>query len=311
MSAHKPIKKPAIRRSRITKRQDNVIQTLRTEILDGTLRPSSQLPSHPELASRFGVSTVTIRLAMNRLAREGFVQAHHRRGTFVVPKPPHVNNYALVFWNEPIPSDHAMPQFAEIWSRYYVALTNEAIRMHQEEGRRMLLFHGIDQHTDTDDHQRLLSYIRSHRLAGIIFANFPYNLQGSPILDAPGIPRVAFADPGVHPQVNAIRFDSHGWMEKALDYLAQQGRRRVAIVTLGLNPQSDAQLSKAVAARGLECPPYWRQVVVRNSWHVVQNCVHLLMRGAAGGRPDGLVVTDDNIFAKLAGVIESALSVKF
>ena len=108
-------------RQRQTPKQNQVAEVLRRQILDGTLKPKTRLPSQPEVARRFKVSAVTAHLAMTRLAREGFVFARKRHGTFVAEKPPHLNNYALVFWNDPVSQSGAQ------WSRYYTALTNEAL----------------------------------------------------------------------------------------------------------------------------------------------------------------------------------------
>lgn len=285
----RPPKSGASASIKSTAKRDRIVDALRQEIISGKLAPDSQLPAQPELARRFRVSPVTVGLALNRLTREGFVRAHHRRGTFVTAKPPHVNNYALVFWNDP-----ASPHSHSTWTKYYTALTNEAIAMQRDEGRRMLLFHGIDQHTDTDDRQRLEAYIRAHRLCGIIFANLPIGLEGTPILESAGVPRVAFMGKHMYPQVRTVSFDGHMWLDKALDYLASRGRKRVAIVMLGMYKDSDELLSAAITERGMECPFYWRQIVPFHEPRAIRNCVQLLMYGAGAQRPDGLVIADDN-----------------
>src|ERR1043166_8134668 len=164
-------------RQRQSPKQNHIAEVLRREILDGKFKPKTRLPSQPEVARRFKVSGVTAHLAMTRLAREGFVYSRKRHGTFVSEKPPHLNNYALVFWNDPVSESGAH------WSRYYTALSNEAIGIQQREGRRLLQFHGVDQHVDSEDRQRLMSYIESQRLGGIIFANTPHQLIGTPIVE--------------------------------------------------------------------------------------------------------------------------------
>jgi DNA-binding LacI/PurR family transcriptional regulator len=276
-------------KGRTTAKQDNVVQTLRREIIGGKFGKNTQLPPQSELAQRFGVSPITIGLALSRLAREGFVQARHRRGTFVVEKPPHLNNYALVFWNEPTGRHSPIG-----WSKYYASLTNAAIELQQTAQIRMLMFHGVNQHTDTDDRQRLEAYIRAHRLGGIIFVNFPADLEGTPILEEAGIPRVAFMSQHVYPQMRTVAFDDRMWMEKALDHLAAQRRKRIAMVMVGMYKESDQLISAEIAKRGMECPFHWRQIVSLYEPRAIRNCVHLLMYGAGAQRPDGLLITDDN-----------------
>ena len=283
---------------RTTAKQDNVVRTLRREIIDGRFGRNAQLPPQSELAIRFSVSPVTVGLALSRLAREGFVQARHRRGTFVVEKPPHLNNYALVFWNEPVagiaPSN---------WSKYYTALTNAAIELQQTAQIRVLMFHGVNQHADTDDRQRLEGYLRAHRLGGMIFVNMPADLVGTPILEEAGVPRVAFMSQHRYPQVRTMSFDEQMWFGKALDHLAAQGRKRVAMVMVGLYKESDELISAAVAKRGMECPFRWRQIVPLNEPKAIRNCVQLLMYGAGAQRPDGLLITDDNFAEPAMGAL--------
>jgi GntR family transcriptional regulator, transcriptional repressor for pyruvate dehydrogenase complex len=66
--------------SRLT---DHVIDTIRREILSGTLTAGTRLPSERELSERFGVSRITIRAAIARLAHLGFVETLPQSGTFV------------------------------------------------------------------------------------------------------------------------------------------------------------------------------------------------------------------------------------
>jgi GntR family transcriptional regulator len=57
--------------------------TLRSQILDGTYAPHSQMPSEYELCAMFGVSRITVRQALGDLQKEGLVFRLHGKGTFV------------------------------------------------------------------------------------------------------------------------------------------------------------------------------------------------------------------------------------
>jgi len=64
---------------------DSVIKSIRQMILDGEVAPGEFLPSHQELAARFGVGLSTIREAMKALAMVGLVEVRPGRGTRVLP----------------------------------------------------------------------------------------------------------------------------------------------------------------------------------------------------------------------------------
>ena len=56
---------------------------LRDRIVSGEDRPQTRLPSEPMLAERHGVSRVTVRRALDKLAGEGLIERRPGSGTFV------------------------------------------------------------------------------------------------------------------------------------------------------------------------------------------------------------------------------------
>lgn len=67
--------------------QVQIYRQLRAEILDGLWVERRDFPGERELAERFGVSVITSRAALERLAREGLVERRRGRGTRAVYVP--------------------------------------------------------------------------------------------------------------------------------------------------------------------------------------------------------------------------------
>ena len=54
-------------------RYHQVYVTLRTWVRDGTYKPGEQIPTEPQLCEVFGVSRITVRKAIDNLAKEGWL----------------------------------------------------------------------------------------------------------------------------------------------------------------------------------------------------------------------------------------------
>jgi DNA-binding LacI/PurR family transcriptional regulator len=211
----------------------------------------------------------------------------------VVAKPPHLNQYALVF--------NLNPANPEQWSRYYQALTQAAVSFQQETGRRMLMFHGINEHADSEDRQRLIACMETQRVAGVIFTNAPFQLEKTPILDLPGIPRVAFGSEQMYANVPVVWGSGAQWVTKALDHLAALGRRRVAVIDHGMGPEFVMWLQAGLAKRGMVSHRRWHQYVAMRNQAGASNAVEMMMHDSE--RPDALLVLDDNFVEQaLAGL---------
>ena len=145
-----------------------------------------------------------------------------------------------------------------------------------------------------------------HRLAGLFFATKPHYLAGSPVLERPGIPRVAVMDSADIPGVKALS-PAPGWTERAIELVQQHARRRVA--ALG-QPSQEPLVARALAAAGLEAPSYWFQCVDLRARNGARNAVHLLMSGRGRARPDALLIMDDNLVEPaMAGLVAAGVRV--
>lgn len=80
-------------------RYRRIEQALRGRIAE--MRPGDPLPSDAELCAEFGVSRMTARNAMQRLAEEGLIQRQPGRGSFVAEPPTHRRaNHLMSFSHE-------------------------------------------------------------------------------------------------------------------------------------------------------------------------------------------------------------------
>jgi len=286
-------------RGRATPSND-IVAGLRARILDGTFTAGQRLPTHVMIEKEFRSTPPTVAKALDVLKRDGFIRSEVGRGMFVTSRPPHQHHYALA-----MASGHD-----EHLSQFYVALRNEAARF-QSSGNHFSIFYDIGGHTDTEDYQRLLGFVRSHRLAGLIFTESPFLLEGSPLLEEPGVPRVAIASEAAQAGVPAVYPNLDDFLPKALDHLAAHGRKRVAMLSAATEPRYDEFVKKMIHAsseRGMICRPNWIHAVHGHAARWASNIAQLLMDSRE--RPDALVILDDNIVEHTtAGIAASGVRV--
>ncbi len=282
-------------------KQRLILRDLRRDIVSGRLTPGGRLPPRTELEQRFQVSAATLQRALDKMAADGFVYARGPKGTFVTDHPPHLAHHALVYPHRPTDTRN--------WTRFWTAIANEALRVEDGSGLRFPSYY-VDT-PDHDDYGRLLRHVHASRLAGLIFAMSPIHLMETPLVVEPGIPRVAIVSELVPQQMAVVQLDNQSFIDKSLDYLRSKGCRRIGVVTTpGHVPSYYTAWMKSAADRELELSPAWMQAVVRNYPEWARNCVHGLLARPESERPDGIVITDDNLVEHAAaGVVTAGVGV--
>lgn len=285
--------RPPVQRTRI-------INDLRERIVTGKVAAGGRLPALREVAREFNTSLITVQQALHRLAKDGFVESRGPLGTFVSAHPPHLSRYAIIF---------PMPPGVPAENRFWTALANESTRSSDDPSHCLEVFFGIDGHSDSPGYRQLLRDLKHRRLAGLIFAYPPMPLARTPLVLEPGIPRVGLMSPSpAFPGFTAINLEFPSFTRQALQYLTAAHRRRIAVLTIpGRHAEWQGVLNRHTS---IETRPYWVQSVHPASPRSARQVVHLLMQADQPVRPDGLIITDDNLVeAATAGLLDANVSV--
>lgn len=287
--------RPAVKR-------EEVVRHIHTQIIGGKLKPGDRLPTRRDLQERFQTSLSTIQQALDQLAEEGFVIPRGKAGTFVTSEPPHKARYGIVV---PLhPHSHSYPRF---WS----ALVNEATRL-QESGKSVRVYQGVSEKRLAADYEAMVSDLRRHRLAGLIFVTNPYFLEGDEVLSSGGVPCVAIGSAtGMTKHVTTIRLDGKSFARKAVNFLVKKGRRRIGMILPAAPDEMFRQpFFEALESHHIAIKPYWFQESSQGTPSSARNLAHLLMRLPPNDRPDGLIIGDDNhVEHASAGIVDAGVHV--
>jgi len=279
---------------------NKVLQSLRGRIVSAKLPAGARLPTRKELEERFHAGPHTIQRALDLLKAQGFVEARGTRGTFVVEYPPHLYEYAVAF---PYGVRHDDAGAARFWS----ALRSEAAFSEQWTPKRLVILDNING-TENDSLRDLTARVSDGRIAGVIFVAVPEGVAGGPLIRKPSVPTVAVWDAPADVRIPTVRLDLKAFMSKALAYLAEHGRKRIAVI--GVSPEDKrsfyGDVMRMAARRKLRTEPYWIHLMHPDDGDCAQSCTHLLMRAPRAERPDGLIITDDNLVPFATSGLEAA-----
>jgi DNA-binding LacI/PurR family transcriptional regulator len=153
----------------------------------------------------------------------------------------------------------------------------------------------IDPELNGEDYRTLLDDISARRLAGLVFCFEPRLAAGTPLVTTPDLPRISLCD---HPlrDVPRVLLDCDRFWNRAFEYLVGRGRRRIAIVCPpGVFSWIKEYLPRAARDFGVTIDEAWVQSVDQKRPEWAEHLVQLLLRGRAQERPDGLIVSDDNL----------------
>jgi len=234
------------------------------------------------------------------LVEDGFLCTVGRTGTFVSQRPPHLTAYGLVF---PYRDQPNMP-----WPLFWKLLRSEAATVAAERNLELTVSLGNETHEDVEAYGTLMDNVRSRRFAGLVFASRPMYLRGSPLLDEPGIPRVALMARAEISNVHAVTLQGPLFPLLARK-LSETGHRRLGLV-VSPELESLAESFATSGEHGCEFRSHWLVLSPYGFPGVARRAVELLMRLPASERPDALLVGDDNLCdATIEAVVAAGLRV--
>ncbi len=260
-----------------------ICNRLRQQIISGDFKPGARLPSQATLIKDFSASNVTIQNVMKALAKQGYVDARGNCGTFVSEKPPFLRRIALL-----------SPQEERHEASFFRCFIKRGKEISKELGCELELFSGYEGWKGFEDYHRLVDQMKSGDLAGIIFAANPYILNGTPLVEYPDIPRVAFMEGGNFRNIDSVWVDYRQLIDKALDYFLELGRKRIGIICPQVNLEHYFDFS-VFDTKGIKFFPHLIQAVALSTPFWAENVVRLMMTLPKKDRPDALLIADDNL----------------
>lgn len=290
-------------------KQPAILDHLRHQISHGKLTPGDRLPTIRQMIAEYGVSTRTVQRAIERLGKEGFIRSEAGQGLFVADRPPSRTRFALVF-----PYRQQPDQF---WSLYWKALIKASGDLEKQTQIDFPIHYDIEHSIgDSRDYRNLVDAVESDCVAGLIFANSPHSLKGTPVLDRKGLPRVAFMSHASIKGVNAVTLNTHAVLKRMLAELKQRGKRRVAVLLASVVHNHHHQFLERddvlgiIREMGLSIEPHWIQATHPHTAHWAEAASLSMLHQGQKNRPEALLILDDNLTEHAQkGIMASGLRV--
>lgn len=263
-----------------------IAAAVRHSIINGRFRPGDRIPTRAKLVRQHGVSINTVQKALDELACDGFVVAQGTRGTFVAEHLPHLARCGLVTPPLSDRPDH------DLHKPFYAALLTEAVRHRQRGDLELNIYEDVAGQADDPHFRRLADDVRRCRLAGLIMMN-PEMFADTPLAQfcQNNLPTVSISSYAAVPNLLRVHPNQDQLIEQALDFLAAQGCRRIAV--LDQSSWKWKFIRTALAARGLTTRPTWMHFVPAAARATARGIMALLLESRE--LPDGLFIADDSL----------------
>jgi DNA-binding transcriptional regulator YhcF (GntR family) len=267
---------------------DMVSGSIFADIASGGIPPGGKLPTFYDLEKSHGVSRRTINASIKLLKANGLVTTKERGGVFVSEKPAMLKKFAMVF-----------PK-SDLKNRFIQTLFNV---LREEGAKRKIefeIFTDFEPHTDNSDYQKLLSELERMRIGGVAHFAMPTLSENCALLHFPGIPVIN--------ATSCIKADFKAYADKSCDYLLSRKKKRIAVLF-----QGDRLMGSFLEKRDnseMSSPDHWFVPIGNDARQGTGSITRILLDCPREKRPNGLIITDDNLVDHaLSGVFSSRVKV--
>jgi DNA-binding transcriptional ArsR family regulator len=261
------------------RKAEHIVQVLRQEILSGQRAPGAKLPTYDAIVEQFGVTRPTVARGLKALRSEGLVTADGTRGVFVATTFPHHNRYLWITSERPGSSD---------WSSVSATILELIERGETGVAGELVPLVGVDGRANNPAYQALCEAVAHGSAAGLILTGSP-TTSLLPVLQAPGLPRVALGAPLPHAAL--LGLDVAAFVARAAVRLVARARR---IAVFSPHAAHLALAEERLVARGADKK-------LLSMMHVAPVGCETLTRllFERPDRPEAVFVTDDSLVAPL------------
>ena len=253
------------------------------------LAPGERLESEAALATRFGVSVLTVREALSSLAEAGLVVRRHGSGTYVA-EPGDRGHLAVL-----VDNDIANPR----GSYFHLRIVRQLRERLEASGATVRVYVGRGNPPGSTPERPNCPEFNADVDAGLISGIAAVSVHAHPRW-LKSLARRGIAVVGDGAFEHGATVDHAALIDHGIARLVEEGRRRIAVLGWGGAGRNDPQ---AVATRAALKR---HDVPARDGW--IRFRAHQTLLGAGWEevralwvaereRPDGLLITDDMLFA--------------
>lgn len=266
------------------RRSLSVASAIRKRIVRGEFRPGSQLPTWDCLEEEYSVGRNTLVRAISKLKEQRYIYSSSTRGTYVVERPPHLSNYALVFHDRP---------GIDPWNRFWAGLTERAAEFEVQRACRITIKYGVRDEYNNEALRQLVEEVEGDQYAGVIYVGEPDRI-GPQILRMRDLPQVVIMSKCEQANLPKVDIDRPSFVAKTVDWLRARGHKKVAILSSQPSTIHD-YLHRGILDAGFDLRPEWFLSASASYPATAEPIIRLLLCSAQPDLPDALVISNDNL----------------